>query len=93
MVDVGRQSDAGARAQDLGGVAPRGAPCVQGEGEEAQAQVEGDDEEWGVAGSQVEGVDQVQRWQEEQQDQGAVQDTSNYVLQDSNTETETHVKR
>lgn len=86
VVDMGGQSDASTRAQDLSGVAPRGAPGVQVEGEEAQAQVEGDDDERGVAAGQVEAVNQVQRGQEEEQDQGAVEDTGDDVLEEERTE-------
>lgn len=86
VVDVGGQGHAGARAQDLSGVAPRGAPGVQVEGEEAQAQVEGDDDERGVAAGQVEAVDQVQRRQEKEQDQDAVQDPHDDVLEETGTE-------
>lgn len=86
VVDVGGKGHAGARAQDLSGVAPRGAPGVQGEGEEAQAQVERDDDERGVAARQVEAVDQVQRRQEEEQDQAAVEDAGDHVLEGKPTE-------
>ena len=85
VVDVGGQRHAGARAQDLSGVAPRGAPGVQGEGEEAQAQVEGDDEERRIAVGQVEAVNQVQDWEEDEQDQDTVEDTSDDVLEETET--------
>lgn len=88
VVDVGGQGHAGARTQDLSGVPSRGAPGVQGEGEEAQAQVEGDDDERGVGVCQVEAVNQVQRRQEEEQDQGAVQDADDDVLEETNRGTE-----
>lgn len=88
VVDVGGQRHAGTRSQDLRSVTPRGAPGVQGEGEEAQAQVEGDDDEWGVAAGQIEVVDQVQRRQDEEQDEAAVQDACNDVLRE--TEPKTH---
>lgn len=87
VVDVGGQGHAGARGQDLGCVAPRGAPGVQGEGEEAHAQVEGHDEQRGVAAAQVVGVDGVQRGQEEQQDEAAVEDAGDDVLHGTETET------
>lgn len=87
VVDVGGQGNAGARPQDLSGVAPRGAPGVQGEGEEAEAQVEGDDDERRVAVRQVEAVDQVQGRQEDEQDQDAVQDAGYNVLQDKQKHT------
>lgn len=86
VVDVGGKGHAGARAKNLSGVAPRGAPGVQGEGEEAQAQVERDDDERGVAARQVEAVDQVQRGQEEEQDQAAVEDAGDHVLEGKPTE-------
>lgn len=72
----------------MSGVAPRGAPGVQVEGEEAQAQVEGDDDQRGVAGGQVETVDQVQRRQEEEQDQDAVQEPCDDVLEEKGAETQ-----
>lgn len=88
MVEVGGQGDAGAGAEDLSGVAPRGAPRVQVEGEETQAQVEGDDDQGGIAAGQVEAVNQVQRRKEEEQDQEAVQDPDDDVLKETGRDTE-----
>lgn len=80
VVDMGGQGHTGTGAQDLCGVTPRGAPGIQGEGEEAQAQVEGDDDERGVGEGQVEVIDQVQGWQEDQQDHDAVQEAGYDIL-------------
>lgn len=82
VVDMGSQGNAGTSAQDLSGVTTRGAPGVQGEGEEAQAQVEGDDDDWSVAAGQIEAIDQVQYRQEEAQDEDAVQKPSDDVLKE-----------
>lgn len=84
---MGSQGNAGTSAQDLSGVTTRGAPGVQGEGEEAQARVEGDDDDWSVAAGQIEAIDQVQYRQEEAQDEDTVQKPSDDVLKEIQTET------
>lgn len=79
LVDVRGQRHAGAGAQDLSRVAPRGAPGVQGEGQEAHAQVQRHDDQGSEAARQVEAVQRVQRRQEEQQDEHAVQEAGDDV--------------
>lgn len=79
---MGGQSHASASAQDLGGVAPRRAPGVQGEGEQTQAQVQADDEDGGVAAGQVEAVDQIQCRQEEEKNKAAEENAGDDVLWD-----------
>lgn len=80
VIDVGCQSDTRPGAQDLGGVATRGAPGVQREGEEAQSQVERDDEKRGVRMGLVKRVNGVQSGSKDQEDQQAEQETGNDIL-------------
>lgn len=85
MVHMRGQSRSRPGAQSLSSVAPRGAPGIKGERHESKTNVWHDDHERSVVVCHVEVVDLVQDLIEEGQDEKAVEEAGNDLLQHRNT--------
>lgn len=80
VVHVGGQRSARRRAQSLSRVAPRGAPRIQREGHESQADVRHDDHERRELSRHVVAINLVQDGTEEGENQKAVQEAGDHFL-------------